>query len=312
MYSIKEAEQRIKKRRVVAVLANSLLIAVSTGLIAYFYFLENELIDHFFLMKSFMVVVVAFGLMATVTSSYRNSTIRLVMPYVITKFEDRFGKDFAYSREYDLPKRMLNQSGLVDASDRVKCSDMIKVQFPGGDKMSLCNVKTYRVTRDKDGKEKEHLVDSGIFVKRITDMDTGTYFVIRDKTYFAKNIMILKGKELYGVSKVQPSFDKHYRLYTSDSIKTFRFLSPSVIEKFMEMANVKGHVSELSLFDNEVFLFINGAEIEVVVQSLFIRPNIDKMIQESYDNINEVLNMVDFVYNEQRITRLSKEKKELE
>lgn len=309
MYSIKKAEKKIRKNRLLAVVANISIFSAGAAVLFYFYRSAGyDYTNPVFHFKSLLAFVITASALYGITSLYRKSTINLVMPYVVTKFEDRFGKDFAYSQTYDISKSMLDKSGLVNTADRIKCSDMIKVQYPEGDKMLLCNVSTYRVTRNKDGKETEHLVDSGIFVRRLTDMETNTHFVIRDKQFFADNSINIRGEELNLIRKVQPAFDKHYHLYTSDAIKAFRFLSPSVIEKFMEMATVKGHVSELSLFNHQVFLFINGAEIEVSVQSMFVTPKIDKMIKESYDNITAVLDMVDFVYNEQRITRLSQRK----
>lgn len=308
MYSIKKAEKKIRKRRILAASINTVLFSILFASIAYFYSTSNYEATQFFWIKSFGSLVVITGLIYFVTGLYYDSTVKLVMPYVITKFEDRFGKDFAYSQSYDIPRAMLDESGLVNTADRFRCSNMIKVQYPDGDKMLMCNVSTYNVTKDKEGRETEHLVDSGIFVNRATDLDTGTHFVIRDKQYFASKSMNLKGEDLLLIPKVQPAFDKYYNLYTTDSIRTLRFLSPSVIEKFMNMAKVKGHVSELSLFDDQVYLFINGANIEVYVQSLFVTPKIDKMVKKSFDNISTVLDMVDFVYNEQRITRLSKRK----
>lgn len=305
MYDIKQSEKRIQKYRNIALTANTAVFIFGSLAMLAFANRAGYRISKDLLMPAFIIFTIIFGVIGFVIKIYKNKAIKLIMPYVITKFKDQFGNDFVYSRDYDFSKRILDDSGLVDTANKVVCSDMIKVQYPEGDKMSLSNIKTYKVTKDKNGKKSEIIIDSGIFIDRKTDLETGVYFIIRDKTFFASKEMVINGRELNLVKKVHPAFDKKYRLYTSDSIKAFRFLSPTVIEKFLKMATIKGHISELSIFDSQVYLFINGAEIEVAIQSLIKKPNIDFMIEDSYENINEILKMVEFIYSEQRIQRLS-------
>lgn len=305
MYDIKQSRKRIQAYRKIALTMNAVIFLVGSLALLAFAHQFSYRISEDFLMTVFVILAVMVGAIGLITNIYQKKAVKIIMPYVITKFEDKFGNDFVYSRDYDFSQRVLEDSGLVDTGNKVVCSDMIKVQYLEGDKMSLSNIKTYKVTKNKNGKKRKVLLDSGIFIDRKTELKSGVDFVIRDKQYFASKTMYINGKELNLIKKVQSSFDKKYSLYTSDAIKAFRFLSPSVVEKFLKMATIKGHVSELSIFDNQVYLFINKARIDVAIQSLLKKPNIEFMIEDSYENINEILKMIEFIYSEQRIQRLS-------
>lgn len=309
MYNVKNAGLKISKIRWLALSLNASLITITSLLIGSLLPESGNWLEQAFLMKAILIGFACMIGIALTIRGYRLKVAEIAMPYVITKFEGKFGKDFAYSRHYDLPVNTVDDSSLLGPFDRVECSDMIKLQYPEGDKIFVCNISTFKVTTNAKGKEKKTLLESGIFVRRLTDMKTGMHLTIRDRRYSNDDSLYSENGDLILVREVAPEFDKAFTLYTSDAIQALRILTPSALEAFMKMPKIKGRASNVSINDNQQFLFVRDAEISIPVQSVLVRPNIDRMAIKSHENISSLINVMDLLYDEQRRVWLSKKRR---
>jgi len=254
-----------------------------------------------------IIAVIFIVTLVTAWAHYSDKCSKLLMPSVLDSISHRLGSDFKYDHDgrnkyapYDL-----EESGLVDLCDEHNIGSRIDSTMPNGNPITLFNFKSYRVTRDKDGKKQRHVVEDGVFVDLRVEMDSDVKIIVRDKQFFSSKTMRIHSVLLNKLRSVNAQFDKDYQVYTNDDIRAMRFLSPSMVEKFMRLAREHGHVSEISVSNGRIFMFLNGASIKAVSWLPIKRPDIDEMIAEARDNLDQILDMMELIYNEERLGRMN-------
>lgn len=298
------AQKTLESARFWSLTVSAIAAVVPFIPIAFLVGLERAISLDFPLEFGFIAMVAAFILIGAIFAGYTSKCSNVLMPSVLDSVSDRLGSGFIYDADGHCDKYILEESGLVDTADEVDVSS--RIEGPGRDGLgiNMCNVSTYTVSRDKDGRKTRNLVDSGVFIEKTVDRASDVKIVVRDKTFFASKTMDIHGVRLEVVKNINARFEKDYQVYSNDPIKTLRFLSPSMIEKFMNLARIDRKVSEISVSNNRIYLFLNNAEIKAVGWLPLLQPDVHAMIGEATENLTQILDMVDLVCNEQRLERM--------
>ena len=245
--------KKSKKNRIIAVCC----VAPAIFLIAWGLLTESEF-RTYPLFLGFVLLIVGIGFIGyaeSVRRKFISSIKEQLLPLLMTEALET--TEYTYNRKAGISLSKILSAGVYKNPDRYVLSDYLACSYNGVPyEMCYADLMEEHEYTDKDGHT--HTTYESYFKGKVVIVD----FKRSIKTAFKIIEGHPSGLNVRGLNKVETEvsvFNKKFKSYCSDSQHFFYFMTPSLINKIMELEQTFGGTLQIVMDGDLLFVFINDS-----------------------------------------------------
>ena len=210
------------------------------------------------LVGGIILLLIAFGLIgygSTIKAKFISRVKNELMPILMAEALET--TEFTYEKNSGISLSTILSPGIYQRPDRYHLSDYLSCQYNGVPyQMCFANFEEEHQYTDKDGHT--HTTYETYFKGKVIVVD----FKRQINTAFAIIEGHPKGLNVRGLNKVETEvsiFNKKFKSYCTDTEHFFYFMTPSLINKIMELESKFGGTLQIVMDGDLLYVFINDS-----------------------------------------------------
>ena len=264
-----------------------------------------------FIMPIFIPIAFVFWVMASLifTASDKQKYSLMYKNYFVTRSLNRIFEDVQYNKR-GIKKDVIESTNMINMGNHFESNDYVEAKYKG---VNFCqsDVEVEKETVDSDGNSstitlfqgrwlifnfnKEFKSNVQVSGKRFGN--DSLYVGYGDKKYktIGDNSSIVEYQNMrYSKVKMESeAFNKMFRVYTQIEHDAFYILTPQIMEKLLNLANLYKGMIKFGFIDNKLHVAINDGR-DAFEPASFLKKIDEKKVFERVDRqIKEITSLID-------------------